>query len=152
MISINEVICAMGWMAKRETPPGGVMTDGQCWWCGKCARSHSKKWCGKCSRVIPKQSIRVGTVVGEMTATKKHTAPWEKSTKNISLKIKSPLSPQVHTADVAQDLRRHMDKSARLANIWFQKGNNITSYPPSEGWHNIPLKNVLPSVKKARNT
>ena len=27
----------------------------------------------------------VGTVVGEMTATKQHTAPWEKSTKNIQV-------------------------------------------------------------------
>ena len=80
--------------------------------------------------VIPKKKNRVlelvryeakcstvGTVVGEMTATKQHTAPWEKSTPNISLKIKSPLSPQVHTADVSRDLRRHMDKLARLANI-----------------------------------
>ena len=58
-----------------------------------------------------------GTYVGKMTATKQHTAPWEKSTPNISLKIKSPLSPQVHTADVSRDLRRHMDKLARLAII-----------------------------------
>jgi hypothetical protein len=46
----------------------------------------------------------VGTVVGEMTATKQHTAPWEKSTKNIQVWKKIPLSPQVHTADVPRDL------------------------------------------------
>ncbi len=30
---------------------------------------------------------------------------------------KFPLGPQVHTAEVPGNLRRHMDKSARLANI-----------------------------------
>jgi len=66
-------------------------------------RSFRKKW-----------SIRVGTVVGEMTTTKQHTAPeGEEHKKNKSGK-KIPLTTY---SDVPGDLKRHMDKSARLANI-----------------------------------
>jgi len=71
-----EVICAMGWMVKRERTPGGVMADGRCW-CGKCASGHSEE---------KKRSIRVGMVVGEMTATKQHTAQEGEEHKNTSLK------------------------------------------------------------------
>ncbi len=44
--------------------------------------------------------------------TKQRTAPWEKSTKSTSVRKKIPLSSQVHTTDIPQDLRSHMDKSA----------------------------------------
>ena len=84
------------------------MADGQCWCGADVSSAHA---------VIPKKKNRVlelvryeakcstvGTVVGEMTATKQHTAPWEKSTKNIQVWKKIPLSPQVHTVDVPRDL------------------------------------------------
>jgi len=51
--------------------------------------------------------IRTEEYVGKMTATKQHTATWERSTKRAIQK--KNLSPQVHTADIPQDLRTHMD-------------------------------------------
>jgi hypothetical protein len=67
--------------------------------------------------VIPpkKWSIRVGTVVGKMTTTKQHTAPEGEEHKKDKSEKKSPLLPTY--SDVPGDLRRHMNKSARLANI-----------------------------------
>ena len=59
-------------------PPGGETADGQ-----KYAR-----------RVLQHKfrSIRklYGTYVGKRTATKQHTAPWEKSTKSTSMKKNPP--------------------------------------------------------------
>jgi hypothetical protein len=50
-----------------------------------------------------------------MTAKKQLTG--RESTKKYKSEKKFPLSPQVHTAEVPGNLRRHMDKLARLANI-----------------------------------
>ena len=37
-----------------------------------------------------------GTYVGKMTATKQHTAPWEKSTKSTSKKKNPPQTPYTY--------------------------------------------------------
>ena len=50
-----------------------------------------------------KQSIRVGTLVGEMTTTKQHTAPEGEEHKKDQSGKKVPLGPQVHTGDVPGD-------------------------------------------------
>jgi hypothetical protein len=50
-----------------------------------------------------------------MTAKKQLTG--RESLKIYKSEKKIPLSPQIHTAEVPGNLRRHMDKSARLANI-----------------------------------
>jgi hypothetical protein len=65
-----------------------------------------------CDAVIPKKkrSIRVGTRSGKWP-TKQQGG---RSQKNTSLK-KAPLSPQVHTADIPRDLRRHMAKKAKIS-------------------------------------
>ena len=65
----------------------------------------------------PTNTMAYDNVVGKRPTTKQRTAPWEMSTKSTCVRKKIPLSPQVHTADIPQDLRAHMDKSAFLANI-----------------------------------
>ena len=63
---------------KKETPPGGVMADGQKY-------AHSSYFNIKFGVLE-----LYGTYVGKRTATKQHTAPWEKSTKSTSKKKNPP--------------------------------------------------------------
>ena len=73
----------------KETPPGGVMADGQ---------KYERRSIPKKFGVL--EFVQYILYVGKMTATKQHTAPWEKSTKSTSKKKKSPLVPgyilQIH--------------------------------------------------------
>jgi hypothetical protein len=64
----------------------------------------------QCGHSEKKRSIRVGTRSGKWP-TKQQGG---RSQKNKSLK-KAPLSPQVHTADIPRDLRRHMAKKAKIS-------------------------------------
>jgi len=85
-----------------------AMTDGP-WWCGKCARSHSKL----------NRSIRVGTYSTRKNDWRK--AGWRAPKKHKSEK-KNPLVPRYILRTYHYIRERHIDKSAWLANIWFQKG------------------------------
>ena len=64
----------------------------------------------RCGHSEKKRSIRVGTR-SQKWPTKQQGG---RSQKNTSLK-NAPLSPQVHTADIPRDLRRHMAKKAKIS-------------------------------------
>ncbi len=87
-------------------PPGGETADGQ---------KYARRVLRHKNRSIRKFYItcvgKMCTYIVQYILTQKHTAMWEKSTKSISVEKNIPLSPQVHTTDIPQDLRAHMDKS-----------------------------------------
>ncbi len=87
-------------------------------WCGKCACGHSKI----------SRSIRVGTYSSRKNDCRK--AGWRAP--KICLKKKSPLVPRYILWRYQYIRERHMDKSARLAMIWFQ--NSDIAYPLT--WRN----------------
>jgi hypothetical protein len=69
-----------------------------------------------CTVHTQEKGLLYGTYVGKRTHTKAHSTMGDEH-KKYKCKKKIPLSPQVHTTNIPQDLRVHMDKSAYLANI-----------------------------------
>ncbi len=89
----------------REAEPPVVTADGM-WWCGAdvTASTHEQV-------VIPRKN---GVLELAHIAENDTRSSREGDQKNTSLR-KAPFSPQVHTADIPRDSRRHMAKKAKIS-------------------------------------